>query len=72
MDFEDTTNAGETGKLQVNSFLSGFKASVEYVVGGVCVCMFMASAVSSATRGYSIQWGVIFTFLSLILGANFA
>ena len=72
MDFEDTTNAGETGKLQMNSFLSSFKANVEYVVEGGCVCKFTASAVSSATWGCSLQWGVIFTFLSLILGANFA
>lgn len=40
MDFEDNTNAGDTGRLQMNLFLSRFNTSVKYLgVGffGVCV-----------------------------------
>lgn len=40
MDFEDNANAGVTGKLHINVFLSRFNTSIKYVrVGffGVCV-----------------------------------
>jgi len=41
-DFEDNTNAGEIGNLQINLFLSRFKTSVKCVGWG-----FLAFALSS-------------------------
>lgn len=70
MDFEDNTNAGEAGKLQMNLLLCRFNTNVKYVgVGffGVCV---------RSGLQYSLHWvgeynGMLFSPLSLILGANF-
>lgn len=70
MDFEDNTNAGEAGKLQMNLLLCRFNTNVKYVgVGffGVCVLSGLQ---------YSLHWvgeynGMLLSPLSLILGANF-
>lgn len=62
-------NAGETGKLQTILFLSSFNASVDCVgVGGV---VWPQRPPVLMTWGWCLQWGVIFTFLLLRLGANF-